>query len=83
MMLSRYPRKKERKKSLTKRGKLRTSFAPVGCNSPMRVWCMGGGGGGGDRSPAGHPLMLFDWWGRSISVMARSRPEGGAAAGWV
>ena len=45
---------------------------------------MGGvGGGGGDRSPAGHPLMLFDWWGRSISVMARSRPEGGAAAGWV
>ena len=43
----------------------------------------GGGGGGGDRSPAGHPLMLFDWWGRSISVVARSRPEGGAAAGWV
>ena len=70
--------KERNKKSLTKRGKLRTSFAPVGCNSPMRVYVVSGGG---DRRPAGHPLMLFNWWGRSISVMARSGPEGGGRHG--
>ena len=38
---------------------------------------MGGVGGGGDRSPAGHPPNVIRLGGRSISVMARSRPEGG------
>ena len=60
-------RKKARKKSLTKMWGVTV------------LWVKNRGGGGGDRSPSGHPLVLFSQLGLAATI-ARSGAEGGAGA---